>query len=780
MVGRSPEWRGRGRARRARGFRFHPPHDEPAGLRRAAGGRRRRRPRRGVAFDPQRPPAPAGPAPPRARLLLASTARDCRQPHDGRPARRARHRASGRAPLERRRFRTVRGAPVGQPAESRGPLTRPACPCQSLPSAAVRAADDAWRLMLPCRTFVAAGACRWLETEDGDPGHRRAERGRAVRARGGGAGGRPERRSRARPPHPEVEAPRPVRHLARPGELRAALGRRRRGDLPGLGRQARGQGPGPVPGDFGAGARQGGLSADVLPPHRQARRHRPLPALARGARREGRGGRAHRRRAGGGAPRGRRGPPRGRAVRRHGALLAGVPAAPTGASERGRGVGAVSPRGRGGSRRGRPPAPDLRGQFVQAGEPGAGVPEGLPARARGGVAMKGPGSFGGGRGDRIAALRNLVTQLHTPGAKAADVLAPAGDLLRRGAAAGVDPGEVDAALKALTPSGVHEYLASFSLDEVGAQLGRAAEEALEAGLSETPDEQEMWAASALEALGARDRAESVSVAAKRWADAAGGGEEISRFSQRLAELDRRLKGKARSLTPLNGRRRAELELLDEAHRQRAWWFGARSECDGLLGMLSGQVPAGGAHLDGCPECRRDLERAKGVDAPAPLHLSSEDAWRLELGQMPAAERAKFHEHAQACLDCAQILWAMQEGDKAIAEEEGDAPRPFVPAARGAPGAAARMRGHREIARRDAYRVVLVKSERVRVLVQPTRGGLALAMMALPPQRNVYEPRQTSQGLEFDLGAAQDVEGRTARLTVRVTLGGENEVLEIPL
>lgn len=398
--------------------------------------------------------------------------------------------------------------------------------------------------------------------------------------------------------------------------------------------------------------------------------------------------------------------------------------------------------------------------------------------------MKGPGYFGTDRGERIAALRDLAKRLSARSADLApqDVLPAAGELVRRSAAAGVDLGEVDAALKALTPSGVHESLASLSLDEVGAQLGRAAEEALESGLSETQDEKDMWAASALEALGARDRAESAKVAAHRWAAANGGGgdAEISRFSERLAELDRRLKAKARSLTPLNGRRRAELELLDEAHRPGAWWLGARSECDGLLGMLSGQVPVGGGHLEGCPECRRDLESAKRVDAPPRLHLSSEDAWRLELGQTSEAERAKFHEHAQNCLECAQILWAMQEGDKAIAEEESDAPRPFDSAARGSPGAAARMRGHREIARREAYRVVLVRSERVHVLVQPTRGGLALAMMAIPPQRNVYSPRETAQGLEFDLGAAEDVEGRTARLTVRVTEGGQNEILEIPL
>jgi len=402
--------------------------------------------------------------------------------------------------------------------------------------------------------------------------------------------------------------------------------------------------------------------------------------------------------------------------------------------------------------------------------------------------MKGPGSFGGGREDRIAALRNLATQLHTPGAgeapSPAAVLVAAGDLVRRSAAVGVDPGEVDAALRALTASGVHESVASLAVDGLDAQLRRAADEALESGLAETEDEKEMWAASALEALGARDRAESANVAAQRWAAlAAGGGDaEVARLAERLAELDRRLQGKARSLTALNGRRRAELELLDEAHRPRAWWLGARSQCDGLLGMLSGQVPAGGAHLDGCPECRRDLERAKAVEAPPPLHLSSEDAWRLELGQMPAAERAKFQEHAQDCLECAQVLWAMQEGDKAIAEEESDGPRPFDSAARGMPGAAARMRGpgHREIARRKAYRVVLVRSERIHVLVQPTRGGLAVASMAIPPQRNVYLPRQTSQGLEFDLGEANDVEGRTARLTVRVTEGGENEVLDIPL
>jgi multidrug efflux pump subunit AcrA (membrane-fusion protein) len=66
-------------------------------------------------------------------------------------------------------------------------------------------------------------------------------------------------------------------------------------------------------------------------------------------------------------------------------------------------------------------------------------------------------------------------------------------------------------------------------------------------------------------------------------------------------------------------------------------------------------------------------------------------------------------------------------------------------------------------------------------VPPNAGrGLALAIISLPPQRNVFQPKHTQEGLEFDLGDANEVDGRPARLTVRVSEGGENEVLELML
>src|SRR5688572_9641337 len=121
-----------------------------------------------------------------------------------------------------------------------------------------------------------------------------------------------------------------------------------------------------------------------------------------------------------------------------------------------------------------------------------------------------------GRDGRVASLTAVQSTLTAKPGKPEDVLAIAGDLLRRSGAVGTDLGVVDRALQALSPAEVSKYLETLDVAELEHQLQRASDEAVEAGLAETAEEREMWASSALDALFARDRAESPTVALERY------------------------------------------------------------------------------------------------------------------------------------------------------------------------------------------------------------------------------------------------------------------------
>jgi hypothetical protein len=354
----------------------------------------------------------------------------------------------------------------------------------------------------------------------------------------------------------------------------------------------------------------------------------------------------------------------------------------------------------------------------------------------------------------------------------------AGEILRRTRAVGVEPSEVEMALQQISKPVLDAWIQEDPCSGVEPALRRALEEGAEAVLSDDAEERLLWSASGFEALLARDRAESARVALDRWESLHGavvaGGEA---FRGRLVALDGRFRPQARWLVGLNERRRLELDLLDDGDREDAWWFGLRSECDDLLRLLAGLAVADGhPHLAGCGECRRDLERSRLVEDPPPRHLSAEDAWRLDLGLMPAGERRSWREHADGCRSCAQLLYAMDEGEKAIEELE----REGTPAPR-SPGATQRARRRVVEDRREFRLVVLRERGRVRLLVEPREvRGFAAATVSLPPQRNVFTPRHTDEGLEFDLGEERELEGRTARVLLKITEGGDSIQKDIPL
>jgi hypothetical protein len=256
--------------------------------------------------------------------------------------------------------------------------------------------------------------------------------------------------------------------------------------------------------------------------------------------------------------------------------------------------------------------------------------------------------------------------------RAAHVLGAAGDLLRRSAALSIDRDAIDAALLGLPGHEIEAWVASSPERPLAAVFERVTESAALVALAESDEERALARHTTLEALRARDTLESSLVALSRSA-ALGVTLNAStphRFTDRLDALDRALRTKTRWLVGVNALRREERDLLDPAHRERAYWYSSRATCDGLLLALAGEghaSPTWGAHLHGCAACAADLTQSRVIEAPPTAHLSPDDLFRYELGELGARERSRVERHADACFDCGQALWALADGERAIDE-----------------------------------------------------------------------------------------------------------------
>ncbi|HLM44981.1 MAG TPA: hypothetical protein VK458_14000 [Myxococcaceae bacterium] len=168
-----------------------------------------------------------------------------------------------------------------------------------------------------------------------------------------------------------------------------------------------------------------------------------------------------------------------------------------------------------------------------------------------------------------------------------------------------------------------------------------------------------------------------------------------------------------------------------------------------------------------------MAEAAVVEQPPPRHLTSDELWRFDLGQLSADERARINEHAEKCADCAQAILALEEGDTAIEEAlEEEEQGMGVAAARTSTAAVPRRPGARHPERREVleerreFRVLLVRErQRVRLVVQPLSGRNVTAAVFLTPGKPSLKPTQGPEGLSFELGA--DAGGaRSAHLTVQ--------------
>jgi len=379
-------------------------------------------------------------------------------------------------------------------------------------------------------------------------------------------------------------------------------------------------------------------------------------------------------------------------------------------------------------------------------------------------------------GDALSRYCARRSQLTSAKSSPGEVLEAAGDCLRRAARVGVEG--VDAALRGLGRPQVEAWLKAQKPQALQPVLLRAAEEAVEVAL-DGGEEAEMWRASALEGLAARDRAASAACALAAWEGLHGAleGEAAQlreRFLSALGTLDSSLRPRARWFIPLNPQRRQERDLLEPAEQDTAWWFSARADCDDLVATWTGAPQTQTSHLQGCRDCRSDMADTAPVDAPPRRHLSADDLWRFDMGLMTEDERSRVDAHTAHCGECAQAVLALGEGEEAVEEaldmEEGSmgqaarnsrapvAPRP----------SAARHPEQREVLdeRRD-FRVVLVRErQRVRLLVQPLSGRTVTAAVFLSPGRPSLKPTQGPEGLAFDLTTASTTGARSAHLSVQ--------------
>ncbi|GEN11788.1 hypothetical protein SAMN05443572_115150 [Myxococcus fulvus] len=376
---------------------------------------------------------------------------------------------------------------------------------------------------------------------------------------------------------------------------------------------------------------------------------------------------------------------------------------------------------------------------------------------------------------RYAARRSQLTDATVPPGV---VLEAAGDLLRRATRWGTEG--VEAALRGLGRPEVETWLQAQKPQALQPVLLRAAEEAMEVAL-DGGEEAEVWRASALEGLAARDRAASQAFALAAWEGLHGdlqgdAARNRDRFLESLGSLDALLLPRARWFIPLNPERRQEQALLEPSEQDKAWWFGARAGCDDLVATWTSGPQSPTPHIQGCAECRADIADAAPVDAPPRRHLTRDDLWRFDMGLMTADERERVDAHTARCGECAQAVLALGEGDDAIEEalemDEGEAG--VAPAARSSRApvsqrpSSARHPEQREVLeeRRD-FRVVLVRErQRVRLLVQPLAGRTVTAAVFLSPGRPSLKPTNGPEGLSFDLSSASATGARSAHLSVQ--------------
>lgn len=255
------------------------------------------------------------------------------------------------------------------------------------------------------------------------------------------------------------------------------------------------------------------------------------------------------------------------------------------------------------------------------------------------------------------------------------LLVAAGDMLRRAQALGVSRRDVDASLSRVPRERVLAWASRVDLERLGVAVARACDHAVLAALADGASDRSEHASASLQALAERDALESALAAVVRFEELTGAaaGHGKDELVRRLGALDARWRGSARYLVGCNPERRAERDLLDAATRTRAWWFSERSECDALVMALAAPVAGDGApavdpHVSGCSSCRADVASTAWIATPPGPHVDEDELWRLEMGNVSAADRRRIERHAERCDACAAPVRALLDVDVADTDE----------------------------------------------------------------------------------------------------------------
>lgn len=377
------------------------------------------------------------------------------------------------------------------------------------------------------------------------------------------------------------------------------------------------------------------------------------------------------------------------------------------------------------------------------------------------------------RQTELEALHHELAAGKRPGDGAVVVgllLEAAGDLLRRKSALGVLPANVTRQLAAISEPSLKAWADGVQVAELTARLKRAASQAVESAIPDSPEDGAAMAQWAVQDLQARDRLESALVAL----ESLGRPDSklvLSRLRSAVSAVDASCRGTVISLTALNGTRRAETALLDGEFRGAAWWYSERTgiDDDQLVQVLGGEVK--GSMPSEFKTANTEVTRKRG----RPVRY--DDLLRLDLGLASPAEREAIRIQADADPELKLALAAMEAAESAITEEEVASPGP-VPV----PVPVERSNSPEIVEERSEFKVLVFRSKKnVQVVVQPhrlDRFAAAAVYRSDEPDR-AFPSSPGDMGLHFDLGAPERLVGAVARVVVKLT-DGQTHAFEVRL
>ena len=351
------------------------------------------------------------------------------------------------------------------------------------------------------------------------------------------------------------------------------------------------------------------------------------------------------------------------------------------------------------------------------------------------------------------------------------LLEAAGDVLRRKSALGTSVATVMKQLSAISEDGLRSWGEGVQVDELAARLKRAASQAVEAAIPDSPEAGEAMAQWAVQDLQARDRLESALVALEAMARA-DARTLLTRLRAAAGTVDKTCRATVVSLTALNPSRRAETALLDTEFRGAAWWFSERTgiDDDHLVQVLGGEVK--GSMPSEFKSANSEVTRRRG------RKVSFDDLLRFDLGLSNTAEREAIRIQADADPELKLALAAMDAAETAITEETQHevvstrVPEP-PPVERNPP---------QVIDERSDFKVLVFRTRKsVQVVVQPhrlDRFATAAVFRTDEPDRP-FPASPGDMGLHFELGAPERLAGVLARVVVKL-VDGQTHAFEVRL